>query len=133
MTAHAFTQTLQRKNYLANRLAGERRSKEVEIKFIQEQVALFYSIAISDLLSRRRRVHEAWPRQVAMHFCRELTGFNLEKIADGFLRDHGTIMHACVTVKETADVYPEIAAELVRLKAILIEGLKHLGACARPS
>lgn len=43
----------------------------------------------------------AYPRQIAMYLCRELTDMSLPKIGELFGgRDHTTVLHACDKISE---------------------------------
>lgn len=67
---------------------------------IQKGVAAHYDIRLADMVSRKRPAAIAFPRQIAMHLARVLTGLSYNEIGTAFGgRDHGTIMHACRTVE----------------------------------
>jgi chromosomal replication initiator protein len=68
---------------------------EVTIPRIQEAVSGRFGVTIDELVSPRRSQSVAYPRQVAMYLCRELTDSSLPKIGREFgNRDHTTVMHA---------------------------------------
>lgn len=70
---------------------------------IQEKVAEFYQIRIDDFKAKKRTKNIAYPRQIAMYLCREMTDLSLPKIGELFGgRDHTTVLHA----------YDKIVAEL---------------------
>jgi chromosomal replication initiator protein len=50
------------------------------------------------MTSKRRPQSIAYPRQVAMYLCRELTQHSLPEIGSAFGRNHATVLHACRTV-----------------------------------
>lgn len=55
-----------------------------------------FNIKISDIESSKRTRALAFPRQIAMYLCREMTDLSLPKIGEAFgKRDHTTVMHAC--------------------------------------
>jgi len=67
----------------------------ITIESIQEAVADYFSITISDLHSKRRTRQLAFPRQIAMFLTREMTDLSLPKIGEDFGgRDHTTVLHA---------------------------------------
>ena len=83
----------------------EESQNQLTIEKIQRRVAEHYDIRMSDMSSRRRPTHIAFPRQVAMYLCRLLTNHSLQEIGDEFgKRDHGTVIHACKTVENLADM-----------------------------
>ncbi len=62
---------------------------------IQKAVCTFYDVELRDLLSPRRSVEIARPRQVAVYLCKQLTMLSMPKIGKLFGdRDHTTILAA---------------------------------------
>ncbi|MBR3571238.1 MAG: chromosomal replication initiator protein DnaA, partial [Mycoplasmataceae bacterium] len=61
---------------------------------IQQKVAEYYKIKVDDLKAKRRTQDIAYPRQIAMYLCREMTDLSLPKIGELFGRDHSTVIHA---------------------------------------
>lgn len=72
----------------------EKSKKPIDAQRIMQCVADYYNIKIDDLQSKKRDRNLAFPRQIAMYLCRELTGDSLPKIAKDFGRDHSTVIHA---------------------------------------
>jgi len=73
-----------------------RKEKQLSIEAIQKIVADFYSIKVPEMKSKKRSRELAFPRQVAMFLCRELTKSSLPHIGKDFgNRDHTTVLHAC--------------------------------------
>jgi chromosomal replication initiator protein len=69
--------------------------KEITVNLIKEVVAKNFNIKSEDFNSKKRTRAIAYPRQVAMYLCRELTDLSLPKIGDEFGgRDHTTVIHA---------------------------------------
>ena len=62
----------------------------LSLEMIQEEVARYFQIGISDLCSRRRGKRYALPRQVAMYLSRQLTTLSLKQISQGFGYSHHT-------------------------------------------
>ncbi|MDO4552651.1 MAG: chromosomal replication initiator protein DnaA [Bacillota bacterium] len=63
---------------------------------IKKQVAAYFSIKKADLEGAKRTRELAYPRQIAMYLCRNLTDLSLPKIGEAFGgRDHTTVLHAC--------------------------------------
>lgn len=71
------------------------RTRAVTMELIQEIVAQHFKIETEALLSKKRTRELAFPRQVAMYLCRELTDISLPQIGTWFGRDHTTVIHAC--------------------------------------
>jgi chromosomal replication initiation ATPase DnaA len=70
------------------------------------------------LLGRRRTKLLADARQIAMFLVWEKTRCYME-VAEMFRRDHGTVMHAVVAVKEKAEVDPNFRGNLDAIRNIL--------------
>ncbi|TCO78060.1 chromosomal replication initiator protein DnaA [Marinisporobacter balticus] len=69
--------------------------KQITVSLIKEVVSEHFCIKIDDFNSKRRPRSIAFPRQIAMYLCRELTDLSLPKIGDEFGgRDHTTVIHA---------------------------------------
>jgi chromosomal replication initiator protein len=66
--------------------------------------------------SRASRV--TWPRQVAIHLARDLTGESLPRIGQAFGgRNHATVMHACKRVSERLKSDQQIVDDIAALAA----------------
>ncbi len=101
--------------HLLRDVLQEQARKAVTIDQIQKRVAEHFDIRLADMTSKRRTASIAYPRQVAMYLSRELTPSTLVEIGDAFGgKDHGTVIHACKTVKQRIETDPK-ARHLVRL------------------
>ncbi len=70
-------------------------TSNVTLEAIQKRVADEFDIRLADMKSPRRPKTIAWPRQVAMYLCRELTPHSLQHIGESFGgRNHATVIHA---------------------------------------
>lgn len=88
----------QAKLALAPHLHGQ--SRRVTIEEIQNKVAHYYQLRVSDLQSARRARVYARPRQIAMHLAKQLTTASLPDIGRAFGgRDHTTVIHAVRTIE----------------------------------
>ncbi|HYR21341.1 MAG TPA: chromosomal replication initiator protein DnaA [Chthoniobacterales bacterium] len=87
--------------HLLKDILQEEARSSITIEQIQRRVAEHFDIRLADMTSKRRPASIAFPRQVAMYLARELTKSSLNEIGDAFGgRDHGTVLHACKTVKK---------------------------------
>ena len=69
------------------------KKKYVTIDEIQTSICKFYRIKIDDLLGKKKTKNIAYPRQIAMYLCRELTPNTFPHIGKAFGgRDHTTVM-----------------------------------------
>jgi chromosomal replication initiator protein len=88
-------------------------SRSPSIADVQSVVAGHYSVSVAELLSSTRAARVTWPRQLAIHLARELTGASLQAIGEAFGgRNHGTVLHACKRVSERLADDHYIAGEL---------------------
>lgn len=84
---------LDRAKIALNKVIEESEKKPVTLEYIQEVVCEKYNLEIKDMSSKTRARQIAYPRQIAMYLCRQLTDLSLIMIAESFNRDHSTIMH----------------------------------------
>ena len=71
------------------------RPKQVTTEIIKEVVANYFKIKLDELIAKKRTRNVAFPRQIAMYLCRELTDTSLPRIGELFGgRDHTTVIHA---------------------------------------
>ncbi len=71
------------------------RPKQITMELIQDVVASYFKIKMDELLAKKRTRNVAFPRQIAMYLCRELTDTSLPRIGEMFGgRDHTTVIHA---------------------------------------
>lgn len=70
-------------------------SHELTIQEIQNKVAKYYHVTVSELRGKKRVKTIVIPRQIAMYLSRELTDASLPKIGQDFGgKDHTTVIHA---------------------------------------
>jgi len=73
----------------------EGRPKVITIDLIQSKVSEYFGLRQEEFKAKRRTRDVAFPRQLAMYLCRELTDLSLPKIGEEFGgRDHTTVIHA---------------------------------------
>ncbi len=71
------------------------RPKQITTDLIKDIVAAHFKLKLEDLSAKKRTRNVAFPRQIAMYLCRELTETSLPKIGEIFGgRDHTTVIHA---------------------------------------
>jgi chromosomal replication initiator protein len=71
------------------------RQKIISVDNIQKVVADFYNIKVSDLKSSKKLKIYAFPRQISMYLCRNLTKSSFPEIGAKFGgKDHSTVIHA---------------------------------------
>ncbi len=88
----------------------------ITIDLIQKTVADYYSLNPQILKEKKRTRAVAFPRQVAMYLCRELTDASLPKIGEEFGgRDHSTVIHACDKIIADISSDPMLATTIRQL------------------
>ena len=84
---------------------------------VKKVVCKHFNIKLSDIESAKRTKNLAFPRQIAMYLCREVTEESFPKIGEYFGgRDHTTVLHACQKISnelETNESLKEVI-EIIR-------------------
>ncbi len=80
--------------YLLRDTIEQENQTALTIEGIQRMVAEYYDIRLGDMTSKQRPNNIAFPRQVAMYLCREMTEQSLPAIGNAFGRNHATVLHA---------------------------------------
>lgn len=101
----------------------ERVTGPITINTIQKEVCGYFDIKKTDLKGSKRNQSLAYPRQIAMYLCRDLTDLSLPKIGQEFGgRDHTTVMHANSKIErlmnEKREVYNQIQKLTTRIKQV---------------
>ncbi len=93
------------------------RLKVIDSNSIIETVARYFNLKPDDFKSKKRSRDVAYPRQIAMYLCRELTELSLPKIGQAFGgRDHTTVLHACDRITEDIQSNSETRRAIEELK-----------------
>lgn len=97
------------------------KSKEINSRVIQDAVARYFDIKPEEFKSKKRNRDIAYPRQIAMYLCRDLTDMSLPKVGDDFGgRDHTTVIHACTKIEEDIRNNSEVRRTIEELKRNLL-------------
>ena len=103
------------KEVLSDILSQEEKRLTINVNTIKKIVAKHFKINIDDFESRRKTQSIAWPRQIAMYLCTELTDMSLPEIGREFKRDHSTVVHARDLVKEKVTFDPFFASLITQM------------------
>ncbi|MGI6777181.1 MAG: chromosomal replication initiator protein DnaA [Acetivibrionales bacterium] len=77
------------------------KARIINTQSIIDAVSRYFDLKPEEFKSKKRNREIAYPRQIAMYLCRELTDMSLPKIGDAFGgRDHTTVLHACDKINE---------------------------------
>lgn len=85
----------------------QKNQKMISFDQIQKAVADHYKMSVQEFKQKKRTRTVAFPRQIAMYLCRELTDLSLPQIGDKFGgRDHTTVIHAHDKIEELRERDP---------------------------
>ncbi len=88
---------------------------------IIQVVAEHYNINAEDITSKKRNADIAFPRQVVMYLCRELTDVSLTHIAKILdKKDHTTIMHGAKKIEEQMKTDNDLVNQIDIIKKKII-------------
>lgn len=73
-------------------LLAKRRANMVTPEKILSNTATHFGIRVEDILGKSHKKEFAYPRQIAMYFCRSKLQLPFQKIGSIFGRDHSTVM-----------------------------------------
>ena len=112
--------------YLLRDTIEQENQTALTIEGIQRMVAEYYDIRLGDMTSKQRPNNIAFPRQVAMYLCREMTEQSLPAIGNAFGRNHATVLHAHRSVGSKMKVDAGLRQTVLSLQ-------QRLGGVAAPS
>ncbi|HHV97874.1 MAG TPA: chromosomal replication initiator protein DnaA [Clostridiaceae bacterium] len=93
------------------------KAKIINANLIIDVVARHFNLKPEDFKSKKRNREVAFPRQIAMYLCRELTDMSLPQIGAEFGgRDHTTVMHAFAKITESINNNYEVRRTVEELK-----------------
>jgi chromosomal replication initiator protein len=99
---------------------ARRRVGPPSIAEVQSIVAAHFRLSVEQLTSPSRASAVSWPRQVAIHLARDLTGASLPVIGQAFGgRNHTTVLHACKRVSERLKTDQRLVDEIDTLSALV--------------
>lgn len=94
-----------------------RKDEDISCESVKKAVCRKYNIKITDIESKKRNREFAFPRQIAMYLCRELTDLSFPKIGESFGgRDHTTVLHAYEKILKESKINESLAEDLRNLK-----------------
>ncbi len=98
--------------------------RQPPLEVVKTMVAAHFGISVDELVSASRASRVAWPRQLAIHLARELTGSPLATIGSAFGgRNHATVLHACRRVAQRKQSDQHTAVEIDELTRSVRAGL----------
>lgn len=92
-------------------------SEENDIHRIQKVVAEYFQISVEEIRSKKRSANIAFPRQIAMYLCRNLTSESFQKIGTEFGgKDHSTVMHSIEKIENEIKVNNDLHNIIEKIK-----------------
>ena len=96
-------------------------SKAINVESIQNMVASHFNLDIQEMLSAKRSISLARPRQIAMYLAKQYTTNSLPDIGRKFSnRDHTTVIHAVKKIEELIKNNNEIKQNIGEIKKKLL-------------
>jgi len=94
--------------------------RAVSVEDIQKHAANYYNIRLQDMRSKKRTRNVAFPRQVAMYCCKQLTSMSLPEIGEAFGgRDHTTVLYAVRRIEKEMQSNDTFEDEVERMMQLL--------------
>lgn len=95
----------------------------ISVRDIKRVVAEFFSIKVSEMISKRRTKNLSFPRHIAMFLCRKHTTCSYPEIGFEFGgRDHSSVIHAAQVVSEKVKADLELRGTIAELERRLLGG-----------
>jgi len=95
-------------------------TREVTVERILKVLSQHFHLSVSDLKGKRRTKGLAYPRQIAMYLCRELTTASFPEIGQKIGgRDHSTVMYAHNKISEALQTNSELRGHVETLRSSL--------------
>lgn len=96
--------------------------RAVDISFIKEVVCAHFGISIQEIESSKRTKTLAYPRQIAMYLCREITDESFPKIGSNFgNKDHTTVIHACDKIAKELKTDEDLQDTIEKIRTRIME------------
>ncbi len=93
------------------------------VTFIKELVGKYYGVTVTEMNSKKRPDHIAWPRQIAMMLSYE----TIRTASSTYVgikfggRDHATVLHAIKHVKERCEIEPALLNTITTFRQIIAQ------------
>lgn len=93
-------------------------SEKNDVHRIQKIVSEYFQITVEDIRSKKRSANIAFPRQISMYLCRNLTSESFPKIGTEFGgKDHSTVMHSVEKIENEIKVNKDLYNIIEKLKS----------------
>lgn len=113
------------KNLLAD-VFGSRKQLNITTDLIQKEVAKYFNISVADIKSKKKTKSIAFPRQVAMYLCREMTECSTTELGEEFGgKDHTTIIHGFQKIEKQMISEPSLQEIISQLQNIIKKAINN--------
>lgn len=99
-----------------------KKEKIISSDYIQEIVSKYFNIDKKELKNSKRSNDIAFPRQIAMYLCRDISAMSFPQIGNDFgKRDHTTVMHAYSKIEKELKENPNTKLIVESVKKIILD------------
>ncbi|HUS12178.1 MAG TPA: chromosomal replication initiator protein DnaA [Pyrinomonadaceae bacterium] len=101
-------------------IAMEEEPGVITIEQVQKTVAIAYRLTAAQLISKTNSREIAFPRQIAMYLCKQLTKHSYPEIGRAFGgKHHTTVMHSCAKIQSLSSADAMFQRQLLNLSESL--------------
>jgi len=101
-------------------LIKEKNRNDIGLEDIMISTAGYFNIAMSDLLSNKKKRVYSYPRQLAMYLARKHTHLSFKEIGQSFNhKDHSTVIHAIRKIEKNKEEDREVQKDLEKIESLL--------------
>jgi len=105
---------------LVKSLIKVRGELDIQIEDIKASTAGYFNIAVSDLISNKKKRAFSYPRQIAMYLARKHTDLSFKEIGGSFgNKEHSTVIYAVRRVKKNMESDKEILDDITGIEKLL--------------
>lgn len=84
-------------------------AREITVEYIIDIVTEHFQLSPDAIISKKRQKTIAYPRQICMYLCKELTDLSTTEIGEKIGgRDHSTVIHGCTKIEELINTDPTV-------------------------
>ena len=84
-------------------------AREITVEYIIDIVTDHFQLSSDAIISKKRQKTIAYPRQICMYLCKELTDLSTTEIGEKIGgRDHSTVIHGCAKIEELINTDPTV-------------------------
>jgi len=108
--------TLERAQDALKTIINPNEKRKIDLSLIADIVAEHYEISVKDIFSKKRSNDVAYPRQIVMYLCNDLTSMHVTDIGKQLDKHHSTIIHGIQTIKDDMKEDPKLVETINVIK-----------------